>query len=426
MSDSTNTSTMASIVNHSIRDGIFRGKKIIKISTLFKYIADKAILLDEQVQRARVKKHPSDAQKVMDSLADNFSSGEATGYVDGLQAPSDQGPTLTMSPFLRDYVPTEAVPIRFADWGHRWRFMIEIMDGKVTIDGYMLAELEKQDPDTFSVIMESEVSLDLVFHVSGTVPREYIARLFRVLQLSAPATVGERAKASADQDLVMAGEAIVKAIQTIGRPVVSNRGSEREISHALVIGAVHPERMSLMVKHLEGDPLSEEDVVNSHEVVGLYLTGLGNAKTTLKNRADEAERLYSECETREKLAVGDAKVALKAEREERKKVKTELGASHNFFKKCALDLALDGALLYGCVADPESAVGYIERFFLAATENKATWTTMTNAVKRKYSNSGKTHNRAGWVAKWGELKRLIGENKLVVPDLGTVEVSVAK
>ena len=416
---------MASIVDHSIRDGIFRGKKIIRVATLLKYIADEKILLDDQVQRAQVEKHPSDAKKVMDSLANNLSIGEATGYVNGIQAPTDQGRTLTSSQFLKDYAPTKTVPIRFADWGHRCRFMTEIKDGKVNIGGYTLAELEKEDSETFEVIMESEVSVDLAFHSSGTVPREYIANLFRVLQLSAPATVGERAKASADQELVAAGEAIVKAIRLIERPVRSVRASEREISHALVIGAVNPDRMSLMAKHLEGDALTEEEQLESHRVIELYLTALGNVKTTLKMRADAADRLYKECETREKLAVGDAKVAANAEREERKAVKTALGFSHTLFKKCRFDLPLDGALVYGCFADGENAVSYIEQFFLEASETKATWDNAMNSVKRKYSNSGKTHNRAGWIAKWGVLKTLIGENELNIPDVAEVDVPTA-
>lgn len=406
------TSTMASPIDHSIREGIYIAHVIYPYEQVLKFIADGAIVLDHQVQREEVKNHPGNAQKLMESLADSFPIGGATGYVNGPRAPTDQGRTLTNSAFIKNFVPTKTTPILFTDFGHRWRWSTKINNGQVKIGEYTLAQLKESDRETYDVIMSAEISMALVFHTSGTVPRGYIAKNFRSLQLSATAVVGERAKASDDEGLVSAGEALVNAISgpEIGRKVPESRGAGRAISHSLVIGAIHPDRMTLKAKDLERlTAMSEADLIGSSAVINRYIAALTSVKMELKTRAEESERLFKEAEEIMKTAAkGEAKTAAKAVVDERKKIKNAAGASHNRLKKCSLDLALDGVLVQGCSTEPEVAVGYIERFFRAASRDDASWVAMMTAVTA-HTTDARSFNADVWNARWTMLKTLIGE-----------------
>ena len=412
MSTSITTSTMASIVDHSIRDGIYIAHVIYTYEQFLKFVAEESIKLDPQVQREEVKNHPGNAQKLLESLADSFPIGGATGYVNGPRAPTDQGRSLTNSAFIKNFVPTKTAPLLLTDFGHRKRWSIKIDNGHVKIGQHTLSQLKESDRETYDVIMESEVPLAVVFHTSGTVPRAYIARMFRSLQLSATAVVGERAKASDDEGLVSAGEALVSAISApeIGRKVPESRGTGRAISHSLVIGAIHPDRMTMKAKDLERiTAMSDADLIGSSAVINRYITALTSVKTELKTRAEESERLFKEAEEIMKAAAkGEAKTAAKVVVDERKKIKNAAAASQNRLKKCSLDLSLDGVLVRGCSMEPEVATGYIERFFRAASKDDASWASMMMAVTA-HTTDARSFNADVWNTRWTMLKTLIGE-----------------
>ena len=416
MSDSTNTSTMASIVNHSIRDGIYIAHVIYTFEQILAFSAAEAIVLDPTVQREKVKNHPGSAQQLLDSLSDSFPIGAASGYVNGPQAPTDQGRTLTNSAFIREFVPSKDHPIQLTDWGHRLRWSVEIhKSGVIKIGTYTLLQLKESDPETYAVVMGSEVPLALVFHTSGTVPRAYIARMFRALQLSAPAVVGERAKASDDEGLVNAGEALVNAISgpAIGRKVPDARGVDRATSHALVIGAIYPDRMSLKTKDLERiTAMSDADLKRSSEVVGRFITALTNVKTELMTNAEVSDNIFKAAEAAMKIMPkkSDARKVAEEALKPLKQNKQLAGASHEFFKKCKFDLALDAVMIHGCSVEPDAAVGYIERFFRVATKNKSSWEMMTAAVTA-HTSAARSFNADVWTTRWTTLKRLIGEVK---------------
>ena len=412
MSTSITTSTMASIVDHSIRDGIYIAHVIYTYEQFLKFVAEESIKLDPQVQREEVKNHPGNAQKLLESLADSFPIGGATGYVNGPRAPTDQGRSLTNSAFIKNFVPTKTAPLLLTDFGHRKRWSIKIDNGHVKIGQHTLSQLKESDRETYDVIMESEVPLAVVFHTSGTVPRAYIARMFRSLQLSATAVVGERAKASDDEGLVSAGEALVSAISApeIGRKVPESRGTGRAISHSLVIGAIHPDRMTMKAKDLERiTAMSDADLIGSSAVINRYITALTSVKTELKTRAEESERLFKEAEEIMKAAAkGEAKTAAKVVVDERKKIKNAAAASQTRLKKCSLDLSLDGVLVRGCSMEPEVATGYIERFFRAASKDDASWASMMMAVTA-HTTDARSFNADVWNTRWTMLKTLIGE-----------------
>ena len=412
MSTSITTSTMASIVDHSIREGIYIAHVIYTYEQFLKFVAEESIKLDPQVQREEVKNHPGNAQKLLESLADSFPIGGATGYVNGPRAPTDQGRSLTNSAFIKNFVPTKTAPLLLTDFGHRKRWSIKIDNGHVKIGQHTLSQLKESDRETYDVIMESEVPLAVVFHTSGTVPRAYIARMFRSLQLSATAVVGERAKASDDEGLVSAGEALVSAISApeIGRKVPESRGTGRAISHSLVIGAIHPDRMTMKAKDLERiTAMSDADLIGSSAVINRYITALTSVKTELKTRAEESERLFKEAEEIMKAAAkGEAKTAAKVVVDERKKIKNAAAASQTRLKKCSLDLSLDGVLVRGCSMEPEVATGYIERFFRAASKDDASWASMMMAVTA-HTTDARSFNADVWNTRWTMLKTLIGE-----------------
>jgi hypothetical protein len=403
---------MASVVDHSIRDGIYVAHVLYTYEQFLKFVAEDAIIPDPRVQREEVKNHPGNPQKLMESLADNFPIGGATGYVNGPRAPTDQGRTLTNSEFIKNFIPTKTAPLLLTDFGHRRRWSAKIDKGQVKIGEYTLPQLRENDRETYDVIMGAEIPVALVFHSSGMVPHPYIARMFRSLQLSATAVVGERAKASDDEGLVNAGEALVNAISgpEIGRKVPESRGQGRAISHSLVIGARYPDRMTLKTKDLErATVMSDADLAGSSAVIKRYITALTNVKTELKGRADQSERHFKEAEELVKAAAkGEAKTAARAVADELKKIKNVAAASHNHLKKCPLDLALDGVLVHGCSTEPEVAASYIERFFRAASKDDASWDLMMKAVMA-HTTAARSFNADVWTARWTMLKTLIGE-----------------
>lgn len=416
----------STIVSNSTTDGIFKGLKVFRISKVFELIKNDSIKIDESVQRDQVDKHPSSPDLVLKSLSENIPIGLGVGYVNGLKAPTDQGKTLTQSKFLADFTPTPETPINLADFGHRYRFLFKIQQGAATLNGSTLAELQTRDPEKFERIMDTEIPFECVFHTSGKVPEEYIAKLFRALQLSAPASVGEKEKASSNRDLVSCGEALLKKFETpseINREFPTERGVGRAVAHALIIGAADRSRMSQKSADFE-DPLTQEQLSKSTEIVQKYIEILTNINKTLTEAEETSNAAVKECDARLKAASrGVTKDAIKTELTTLKsahKTKRDMVAR---YKKAKLDLALDGVFIVGLQDAPTQAVEYVTKWWMKALESNESWKNLSTDVK-KNPGTARSFNENAWLTKWGVLKTQIGENRLEISHSDNVSLSV--
>jgi hypothetical protein len=419
------SSSVSSSMSSSSSDGIFKGLKVFRISKVLELITNNSIQIDESVQRDQVSKHPSSPDLVLKSLSENIPIGLGVGYVNGLKAPTDQGKTLTQSRFLADFIPTPETPINLADFGHRYRFLFKIYQGAATLNGSTLAELQTRDPEKFERIMDTEIPFECVFHTSGTVPEEYIAKLFRALQLSAPASVGEKEKASSNRDLVSAGEALLKKFETqseINREFPTERGVGRAIAHALIIGAADRSRMSQKSADFE-EPLSQDQMLKSTQIIQQYTEILTNINKTLTQAEQASDAAVKECETIMKGLKGPAKDSLKPELTSLKSIHKSKRDMVVRYKKVKLDLALDGVFIVGLQDAPEQAIEYITRWWMAALETNEAWKNLSTDVKRN-PGTARSFNGSAWLTKWGVLKTQIGENRLEITDSETVALTV--
>ena len=423
MSTST-TSTTTSPMSTSSSNGIVKGLMAFRVMKFIDLMDNESIVIDEKVQRDEVNKHPSNPDLLLKSLSESIPIGIATGYVNGVRAPTDQI-TLTKTKFLADFLPTPETPIRLADFGHRYRFLRKIRNGEATINGSTLAELKTRNPPMFQQIMDTEIPFECVFHTSGEVPEEYIANLFRVLQLSAPASVGEKEKASSNRELVSAGEALIRKFETneINRSFPTERAAGRAIAHSLLIGAADRSRMSLKTADFE-DPLSNEQWEKSNEIIQKYVNMLTKINRTLTQQEEMSNAAVKECETRFKAAPkGDAKEAIKVESDTLKRVHKSKREALVRYNKAKLDLALDGVFITGLQEIPDQADNFITKWWMTALETDEAWKKLSGEVK-KNPGAARSFNKNAWLIKWGVLKTHIGENRLEISDSDSVTLSV--
>ena len=160
-----------------IRGGVLT----VEFSTIYTWIKNK-IMKKCPVNREKVKKHPSDANLILDSLAKQLPIGAVTAYVQGVACPDV--PHLTDTTFLDVFVPTETSPILLPDFGHRSSFILDIANGIATYNDFTIQELKTADPETYDIIMETNISIDFRFSTTGVIPSSYISLMFIRLQLS--------------------------------------------------------------------------------------------------------------------------------------------------------------------------------------------------------------------------------------------------
>jgi len=397
---------------------IYRGHVLFNTKLVLNLITDGSITLDEQVQRNEVSTHPSNPELLFDSMSENLSTGMMTGYMNVV--PPTARACLTGSEWLDKLRPTPSHPLYLGDYGHRWRFLLRIAEGRATYDGYTLSQLQVARPSTYERIMMTTVPIDIAFHRSGIMPRAYITKMFTRLQLSAPASVGEKGKASADTRHADIVNHFMDSIAA-HRSIPSDRDIGRATAIALSRGAYNPGKMSTKEKDVIGEtPLTDEQAVMSRALTTRFvdiMAAIGQRLDTAITNCQQAKTDAETAVTTEKAA-GDvrvnqasgkeaktlAKAANKAAidrlkeavKDAKKNLDTAEGAKSRF-KTTELDLALDGPLMFGIYTDPLTAGEMIANWFVAATKSKESWKTMSPDVMKAAKNSA---TRSFEVARW--------------------------
>ena len=403
-------------------DDIYRGIVVFTMQIILKYVLNGSILLDPEVQRRHVSTHPSSPDLLLDSMAGNIPTGMLTGYMHG--EPPTNSVSLTGTDFLTNLRPTPAKPFYLTDYGHRLRFLISIAADRATYDGYTLAQMQSEKPSIYERIMATTVPMDIAFHKSGIVPHAYIAKMFTRLQLSAPASVGEKGKASADTRHADIVNSFMASIAT-HRSIPSDRDIGRATAIALSRGAYNPEKMSTKEKDvIDETPLTDEQAVVSRAQTTRFVEIMAAIGQRLESQILNCQQVITDAETAitNEKAAGDARVSqahgkeaktlakaatktsidrLKEAVKEAKKNKTVAEVAKTRFATTDLDLALDGPLMFGLYTDPLTAGEMIVNWFVAATKSKESWKTMSPEVMKAAKNSAtRSFELARWRNSW--------------------------
>ena len=415
-----------------------RGTKLTTVERLLEWIRDEAILLDDNVQRDKVDVHPSNGDSLLETMCGDMPFGNVTAYVNGIKCPDSGTLSLTDTEFLRTFRPTKRTPLRLTDHGHRWRFEQDIVKGIAKIDGLSLEELRTQYPETHSVVMNSVVSFDIAFSIDGTVPREYIAKSFRRLQLSAPLSVGEKAKASHDNNLVELVSTYIDAFEPY-IDMSSKRALDRTTMTAVIRGTLDTSKMTMKEADVEHGGIIEDtqkDIiisrmdslkntyVESHADVSRDIenatTSLTNAITQLQTADDRIKTTKKAKDTAGEI---DAKVLVQRAKDAKTMAKNALKDGdqvRNRIKKLS-DLKILGGFVHGINKSPDTAPDIIKRFIRQVSQSKESYARVAEICRDKTAARFYTANR--WANTWDLICNEIGESRRPTQLNATTEIT---
>ena len=416
----------STIANASKFHEIKRGTKLVTVESLLSYVRDEAMVLDENVQREKVQDHPSSGDSLLETMCSNMPFGNVTAYVNGIKCPDVGHRSLTETEFLRGFRPTKTTPLRLTDHAHRWRFEQDIVSGIAKIDGLSLEELRTQHPDAHSTVMNSVVSIDIAFSTNGIVPREYIAKSFRRLQLSAPLAVGENAKASLDDNLVNLANTYIAAFEPYIN-LSSKRGLDRAIITAMIRGTIDPSKMTTKEVDVEhGGIITDENMetiiprmdtlknayADCHAQVNVdsqnATADVTNATAELRSAVD---RVKTTKKAKDATGLNEANVAVQHAKDAVNAAKIALKNTEQVrarIEKLA-ELKILGALVFGIYKSPDTASNIIKRFIAKVCQSKETYARVAEICRDP--TAARYYTATRWANTWDRICSEVGESR---------------
>jgi len=381
----------------SIRMGV----KVVKMEKFINWIQSGVVKLCP-INRDEVKNHVSSAGDLMDSIITGFPIGFPTGYVQGVSCPTDD--SLTSTAFLSNFCPTQDLPIYLPDYGHRFRWLQQIVDDKVAFCSLALTQLKTEDPASFKRFMNKEVVFELVFSTDGHVPENYIREMFLRLNMSATAVSGEKLKATTDELM----DSIIEEFKTNLSSILDLskvRDGDRTTLSALVRGSSDLKKMTTRDKDVhDSSPLTEAEGAVARTILGKLTETLKSVQVIRNAAVDDAEAKLGELPRPKKTSPHEEQNAYK-EAKDRVKAAKESQA----LVKHKLDLSLHAPLVHGFSMYPEIASGDIHEFLMKVTESKKAWGELVPTVTRAGKTTARSHTTDSIACGWTALLRIVGK-----------------
>jgi hypothetical protein len=274
--------------------------------------------------------------------------------------------------------------------------------------------------------MNSVVSIDIAFSIDGIVPREYIAKSFRRLQLSSPLSVGEKAKASLDNNLVDLTSRYIADFE----PYVdmsSKRGLDRTTMTAMIRGTIDTSKMTMKEADVEhGGIITDEDMdiitprmdtlKNTYAECHAHVDRVTeNANTNMTNAIADLQLAEERIKTskRAKDVAGgiDAKVTVQHAKDAKTAAKNAIKNADQMRARIQKlsDLKILGGFVHGINKTPDTASGIIKRFILHVSQSKESYARVAEICRDNTAARFYTANR--WANTWDRICSEIGESQ---------------